>query len=115
MKQPEVGDHLVYFANPAKPGDAYAGPFPASVVNVYPAVEANDGADPKLRRDAEPLRVDLKVRFSDGPLEHEKHLVRVVDAPEKYCCAWPEDAHIIDFDGWLEELNKDAARVDSEY
>ncbi len=102
MNTPRVGDTLAYFAEPNSKDEPYSGPYPAKVVKVYPAKEAVDGRDAKNRKPAEPLKVDLVVKFSDGPIEHTKSSVRVTGSPEKHCCT--TSPYKYDFESWFKEL-----------
>lgn len=108
MHTPSIGDTLAYFAEPNIVGDPYSGPYPAKVVKVYPAKDAVDGREVKDRKPAEPLKVDLTVKFSDGPVEHSKTGVRVTDSPEKHCCT--ANPHKYDFDSWFAELDAEEAK-----
>ncbi len=102
MNQPNVGDTLAYYAEPNSKEEPYSGPFPARVTAVHPAKEAEEGREAKDRKPAEPLRVDLQVKFSAAPTEHTKTGVLVTDEPAKHCAT--ASPYSFDFDSWFEEL-----------
>ncbi len=104
MSDPKVGETLAYFAEPNAKGDPYSGPYPAKVTKVFPAKAAGGGKDAKDRKPAEPLRVDLLVKFSEtSDKEHTKTGVLVKTDPEKHCCVH------FDFDAWHTELEAEKA------
>jgi hypothetical protein len=102
---PQVGDTMFYFAHETRPGAPYSGPHVARVTKVNPAKEEDNGPDPASRHPAEPLTVNLDVRFSAEETIHKKTGVRVVQSPERYCCTrTPAD---FDFDQFIKELSKE--------